>query len=160
MSPLLVLPAPLPSTSITLGQLITDPVYADSASLRLSQPPTHTTSNVQPKYQDTITHDEYGRFTSTCFISKLAGQAHYSHENLLLLDAEEMSHTTIDRPASAFNELRRDSTTRTFLRKMAQDNTVLSQKFVRVSTVHTTTTRTPQSCVFFNTTLLHQNEVF
>jgi hypothetical protein len=122
MSPLLVLPAPLPSTSITLGQLITDPVYADSASLRLSQPPTRTTSNVQPKYQDTITHDEYGRFTSTCFISKLAGQAHYSHENLLLLDAEEMSHTTIDRPASAFNELRRDSTTRTFLRKMAQDN--------------------------------------
>jgi hypothetical protein len=38
--------------------------------------------------------------------------------------------------------------------------TVLSQKFVRVSTVPTTTTRTPQSCVFFNTTLLHQNEVF
>ena len=122
MSPLLVLPAPLLSTSITLGQLITDPVYADSASLRPSQSPTHTTSNVQPKYQDTISHDEYGRFTSTCFISKLAGQAHYSHENLLLLNADKMSHSTIDRPATVFDQLRKDSTTRSFLRNMAHDN--------------------------------------
>ncbi|CAO2652376.1 Nn.00g006590.m01.CDS01 [Neocucurbitaria sp. VM-36] len=122
MSPLLVLPAPLPSTSITLGQLVTDPLYAESASLKPSTTPAHKESHVQSKYEDTVAHDDYGRFTSTRFISKLCGQPHYSHENLLLLNAEQMSHTTIDKPALVFNNLRRDSTTRSFLRKMAYQN--------------------------------------
>ncbi|KAJ4373130.1 hypothetical protein N0V83_003421 [Neocucurbitaria cava] len=122
MSPLLVLPAPLSSTSITLGQLVTDPLYADSPSLKPSTTPAHKESHTQSKYEDTVAHDEYGRFTSTRFISKLCGQPHYSHENLLLLNAEQMSHTTIDKPSLVFNTLRKDSTTRSFLRKMAHQN--------------------------------------
>jgi hypothetical protein len=122
MSPLLVLPAPLPSSSITLGQLLTDPIYAESAYVKPPAPLAYHISATQSKYQDTITHDEYGRFTSTRFISKLAGQAHYSHENLLLLDAEHMSHNTIDRPSAVFNKLHKDNLTRSFFRKMAQDN--------------------------------------
>ena len=122
MPPLLVLPSPLPSPSLTLGQLITDPVSASTASLKPSQPPTPTISNLQPKYQDTITHDAHGRFTSTRVISQLAGQAHYSHENLLLLSAEEMTHSTLPKPSAVFNDLRKDSTTLSFLRTMAQEN--------------------------------------
>lgn len=122
MSRLLVLPTPLSSSAITLGQLLTDPLYADSASLKPSVMPAFKESHVQSKYEDTVAHDEYGRFTSTRFVSKLSGQPHYSHENLLLLNAEKMSHTTIEKPAVVFNTLRQDSATRTFLRKMAYQN--------------------------------------
>ncbi|KAF1935619.1 hypothetical protein EJ02DRAFT_516334 [Clathrospora elynae] len=120
MSPLLVLPTPLSSASISLGQLITDPLYADSASLKPFTRPAYKESAIQSKFEDTVTHDEYGRFTSTRFVSRLSGQAHYSHENLLLLNAEHMSHTTIDKPSAVFNNLRRHSTTRLFLREMAR----------------------------------------
>ncbi|KAF1844115.1 uncharacterized protein K460DRAFT_379120 [Cucurbitaria berberidis CBS 394.84] len=122
MSRLLVLPTPLSSTSITLGQLVTDPLYAVSASLKPSTTPAYKESHVQLKYEDTVAHDEYGRFTSTRFVSQLSGQPHYSHENLLLLSAEEMSHTTLHKPAAVFNTLRQDSVTRSFLRKMAYQN--------------------------------------
>ncbi|KAH7401226.1 hypothetical protein BKA66DRAFT_449999 [Pyrenochaeta sp. MPI-SDFR-AT-0127] len=122
MSRLLVLPTPLPSSTISLGQLLTDPLYADSASLKPSAALAYKQSHVQSKYEDTVAHDEYGRFTSTRFVSKLSGQPHYSHENLLLLNADQMSHTTIDKPATVFNTLRQDSATRSFLRKMAYQN--------------------------------------
>lgn len=82
----------------------------------------HRESHSQLRYHDTVAHDEHGRFTSTRFVSKLTGQPHYSHENLLLLKAESMSHTTIDKPTTVFNILRLDSTTRSFLRKMACQN--------------------------------------
>ncbi|OAL56414.1 hypothetical protein IQ07DRAFT_674619 [Pyrenochaeta sp. DS3sAY3a] len=122
MSRLLVLPAPLSSSSITLGQLVTDPLYANSASLKPATQPAHKESHAQSKYEDTVAHDEYGRFTSTRFVSALSKEPHYSHENLLLLNAEKMSHTTLDQPTAVFNALRRDSTTRSFLRKMASHN--------------------------------------
>jgi len=122
MCQLLVLPAPLSSSTITLGQLVTDPLYASSASLKPSTTPPHKEKTSQTKYQDTVAHDEYGRFTSTRFVSKLSGQPHYSHENLLLLNAETMSFTAIDKPSTVFNTLRRDSATRSFLGKMAHQN--------------------------------------
>jgi hypothetical protein len=115
MFPLLVLPAPVPSTSFALGQLVTDPLNADFASLKPSETPEYEEPVIQSKYQDTI-HDAHG------FLSSASGQAHYSHENPLLIDAEQMSHITIERPAVVFNTLLRDGTTRAFLRKMAHDN--------------------------------------
>lgn len=123
MSSLVVLPAPLPSTSITLGQLITDPLANTSASLKPSRVPNFKQAATQSKYQDTITHDDHGRFTSTGSLSNLTGQASDSPSNLLTLTAEQMSHTTLDRPTTIFNQLRRDSTTRAFLRKMTQQGT-------------------------------------
>ena len=71
MSPLLVLPTPLAPTSITLGQLITNPLHAESASLKPASSPA------------------------------------------------QQENTTLDKPAAVFNTLRRDSTTRSFLCKMA-----------------------------------------
>jgi hypothetical protein len=41
----------------------------------------------------------------------------------MLLAAEQMSHTTIDRPATAFSDLCGNSTTHSFLRKMACEKT-------------------------------------
>ncbi len=122
MSPLLVLPIPLPSSSIALGQLVTDPLYGESPSLKPTSVPAHKEAHVQSKYEDTVAHDDFGRFTSTRFISRLSGQPHYSHENLLLLNAEQMSHITIDRPAAVFDRLHQDPATRSFLRRMAFQN--------------------------------------
>lgn len=122
MSRLLVLPAPLPSTSITLGQLVTDPLYVDAASLKPSETPAQREFHIQSKYEDTVAHDEYGRFTSTRFVSRLSGEPHYSHENLLLCNAEKMSHTTVNKPKAVFNTLRSDGVTRSFLSRMAHVN--------------------------------------
>ncbi|KAL6706035.1 hypothetical protein ACN47E_006137 [Coniothyrium glycines] len=119
MCQLLVLPAPLPSSEVSLGQLVTDPLHVEFASLKPSTAPSHKEKTFQAKYEDTVAHDQYGRFTSTRFVSKISGQPHYSHENLLMLAAEKMSFHAIDKPSSVFNTLRRDTTTRSFLCTMA-----------------------------------------
>lgn len=122
MCQLLVLPVPLPSSDIALGQLVTDPLHLEYASLKPTSAPAHKEKTYQVKYEDTVAHDEYGRFTSTRFVSKLSGQPHYSHENLLMLNAEKMSFTAIEKPSAVFNTLRNNGTTRNFLRKMATQN--------------------------------------
>ncbi|USP80155.1 uncharacterized protein yc1106_07429 [Curvularia clavata] len=120
MSSFLVLPAPLPSTALTLGQLITDPLSSKSESLKPSTaPPSKQTT--YPKHKDTIIYDDNGRFTSTHSFSN-SNQAS-SHANLLDLTAEQMTHTTLEQPNTFFNQLRRDTATRTFLRKMTQEQT-------------------------------------
>lgn len=121
-SSLVVLPAPLPSTAITLGQLVTDPISNTSASLKPSRVPS-SKQNTQSKYQDVIAFDENGRFTSTRSLSNLTGEALDTSSNILNLSAEQMIHTTLDRPTTFFNQLRRDTTTRSFLRKMTQHGT-------------------------------------
>lgn len=122
MSPFLVLPAPLPSAALTLGQLITDPLSSKSESLKPSRaPPSKRTT--QSKYQDVIVYDDNGRFTSTHSLSNPTSQTLSSNANLLDLAAEQMIHTTLEEPTTFFNQLRRDTATRTFLRKMTQDQT-------------------------------------
>lgn len=119
MCQLLVLPVPLPSSDIALGQLVTDPLHLEYASLKPTSAPAHKEKTFQVKYEDTVAHDDYGRLTSTRFVSKLSGQPHYSHENLLLLNAEKMSFTAIEKPSAVFDTLRNNPTTLSFLRKMA-----------------------------------------
>jgi hypothetical protein len=119
MSSLLVLPAPLPSTALTVGQLITDPLANKSASLAPSRaPPSEQTT--QSNYQATITYDDNGRFTST---NSPSNPPSSSHPNLLNLTASKMTHTTLSSPTAFFNQLRRDTATRTFLRNMTQHQT-------------------------------------
>lgn len=121
MSSFLVLPAPLPSTAFTLGQLITDPLSSKPESLKPSRaPPSKQTTH--PKHKDTIIYDDNGRFTSTHSLSS-SSQTSSSHANLLDLTAEQMTHTTLEQPTTFFNQLRRDTATRTFLRKMTQQQT-------------------------------------
>jgi hypothetical protein len=121
MSSFLVLPAPLPATALTLGQLITDPLSSKSKSLKPSRtPPSKQTTH--SKHKDTIIYDDNGRFTSTHSLSN-SNKTHSSHANLLDLTAEQMAHTTLEQPTAFFNQLRRDTATRTFLRKMTQEQT-------------------------------------
>lgn len=120
MSSFVVLPAPLPSTALTLGQLVTDPLSTKSESLKPSRaPPSKQT--IHSKYKDTIVYDDNGRFTSTHSLSNSSETS--SHANLLDLTAEQMTHTTLERPTAFFNQLRCDTATRTFLRKMTQEQT-------------------------------------
>lgn len=82
MCPLLVLPMPLPSSDIALGQLLTDPLHLEHASLKPASAPIH-------KEQ---------------------------------INAEKMVFTAIEKPSEVFDNLRTSSTTRSFLRKMANQN--------------------------------------
>lgn len=86
MSRFLDLPAALPAATIKLGQLISDPLSTDSASLQPSQeiPTTQTV------------HDDASEYPGLQY-------------HML-------------KPIDVFNKLRQDSTTRSFLRKMAYQN--------------------------------------
>lgn len=112
MSQLIVLPTPLASDLIRLGQLITDPVNALSSSLTPSAPPAHNDAKVERNYEVTIAYDDYGRFLRTA-----SDKSHLVQDRLLLLTAEASSISFLTNPQCALDSLRRDPTVHNFIRK-------------------------------------------
>ncbi|KAJ4985766.1 hypothetical protein SVAN01_08762 [Stagonosporopsis vannaccii] len=113
MSQVLILPTPFPSSSFVLGQLLTNPLESDSVSFKPAIKPVYNKPTIQSRYEDLISHDEEGRFISSL------GKATLSPRNAVVLNADEMSLASLTDPFAAFEELRRDTETQSFLRKSA-----------------------------------------
>lgn len=113
MSPTLILPTPLSSSSLALGQLISDPLNPESISFEPTTKPAYNKPVTQSHYEDTIFQDDEGRSISR--IGKTAS----SFDNTVILNADEMSLASLANPSAAFEALRRDTETQSFLRKSA-----------------------------------------
>lgn len=113
MSQVLVLPTPLPSNSFALGQLISDPLNSESTSFKPAIRPACNKPTTQSRYEDVISQDDDGNFISS--LGKMASRL----DNTILLKADEMSFASLINPSAAFDALRRDTETQSFLRKSA-----------------------------------------
>jgi hypothetical protein len=113
MSGLIVLPTPFPSSSIALGQLITDPFRVDSPSFEPLLEPEYQSTR-QSGYEDTIVHDDHGRFIATG-----SEGTHASQACIALLKADEVSHVSLTQPKVSFDTIRHDVATQAFLRQTA-----------------------------------------
>jgi hypothetical protein len=113
MSQGLVLPTPLSSSSFALGQLISDPLNSEATSFRPTTKPAYSKPIIQSRYEDILSQDEQGRFI--CSLGKMASPS----DNTVVLNADEMSFASLANPAAAFEALRRDTKTQSFLRKSA-----------------------------------------
>lgn len=112
MSQFIVLPKPLPASSIALGQLLSNPLDLKSASKKPTSKPACNKSNTQSHYVANIFQDEEGRFFSS------SDKTNTSSGRVVLI-AKEMTLTSLADPAGAFEALRHDTETQTFLRKSA-----------------------------------------
>lgn len=113
MSQVLVLPTPFPSSSFALGQLLNDPLSPECISLKPTTRPAHNKPTTQPHYEDIIAQDEEGHFVSSL------GRDASLYDNTMSLTADEMSLVTLADPPAAFEALRRDTETQSFLRRSA-----------------------------------------
>ena len=112
MSQFIVLPKPLPASSVALGQLLSNPLDLKLESKKPTSKPACNKPNTQSHYVDIIFQDEEGRFFSS------SDKANTSSGRVVLI-AEEMTLTSLADPAGAFEALRHDTETQTFLRKSA-----------------------------------------
>lgn len=113
MSPVLVLPTPLSSSSFALGQLLSDPLNTQSASFKPAVRLAYNKPTLQSHYKDIVSQDDKGHFISSL------GKTDSHNGNTICLNADEMSLTSLANPPAAFEALRRDSDTQSFLRKSA-----------------------------------------
>lgn len=114
-----LLPSPLPVDSFKLGQLLTDPLNPSSQSFISESHQTHASEpSVHSKYRAIVSHDDEGRL-----LSNLSGRPiHPARPNLLVLQADEMTLQSLNRPHAAFNALRKDSQAQSFMLEMARRN--------------------------------------
>ncbi|KAF3034138.1 hypothetical protein E8E12_002531 [Didymella heteroderae] len=113
MSQVHVLPAPFPSSSFALGQLLSDPLSSESISFKPTMKPAYSKRTTLPHYEDIISQDNEGRFISSL------GKDASAYDDNVLLKADEMSLATLADPSAAFEALRRDTETQSFLHKTA-----------------------------------------
>ncbi|KAF2247239.1 hypothetical protein BU26DRAFT_403778, partial [Trematosphaeria pertusa] len=108
-----LLPAPFASSSLLLGQLLVDPLNPEYQSVSTGSSHSVEEPVLRAGYKDIILQDDEGRL-----VSSLADRLHFPQDNLLLVQAEQMSYTSLKSPHAAFEGLRR-SDVHSFLRKMA-----------------------------------------
>ena len=113
MSQVLVLPTPFPSNSFALGQLISDPLNSKSTSFKPATRPACNKPTIQSRYEDIISQDDAGHFISSL------GKMTFPIDNTVTLKADEMSLASLLNPSAAFDALRCDTETQSFLRKSA-----------------------------------------
>ncbi|KZM18320.1 uncharacterized protein EKO05_0006801 [Ascochyta rabiei] len=113
MSQILLLPAPLSSTSFTLGQLLSEPLHPGSTFFKPATKPACNQPTTQSRYEDVLSQDDQGRFLSSL------GKTASSLDNTVVLNADEMSLLSLANPPAAFELLRRDTEAQSFLRKSA-----------------------------------------
>ncbi|KAJ4360255.1 uncharacterized protein N0V89_000815 [Didymosphaeria variabile] len=111
MSDTILMP-PVASGSIKIGQLLVDPLSPDVDSyhnendaLPLRVPTTQT------EFEETIHCDDAGRF--------IGRQFHSSKENSVLVQADQMSYTTLRDPLSAFRYTSRRASSQAYLHQAA-----------------------------------------
>jgi hypothetical protein len=113
MSQILVLPTPFSSNAFVLGQLLSDPLDVESASFKPTTRPACNEPTIQSQYEDIVSQDDKGHFVSSL------GKTASSYDNTIVLNADEMSHASLTNPSAAFEVLRRDTETQSFLRRSA-----------------------------------------
>ncbi|KAF2119997.1 hypothetical protein BDV96DRAFT_641861 [Lophiotrema nucula] len=113
MSGPLLLPIPFAANSVSLGQLLCDPLDPSTHST-----PSVPTPNEQPQrqanYKEIIAIDDQGRFVST-----LASRSPSPLESLLAVTADHVEHITLPCPSTHFDSIRQDASAAGFLRRMA-----------------------------------------
>lgn len=120
MSQVLVLPAPLSSSTFALGQLLSDPFdSSESTSLKPTTKLAYNQPTTQSPYEDVVSQDDQGRFISSL------GKTACALDNTVRLNADEMSFASLANPYAAFEALRRDTDTQRFLRKSALQHRLL-----------------------------------
>lgn len=116
MSRFLVLPTPLTTSSFALGQLIGSPLNLEAPSFTPATTPACNKHLSQSHYENVVSQDDEGRFISDL------GKTVPSLDNTVVLSADEMSLASLANPAAAFEALRRDTETQSFLRKSAMQH--------------------------------------
>ncbi|KAF2647795.1 hypothetical protein K491DRAFT_699402 [Lophiostoma macrostomum CBS 122681] len=119
MAPVL-LPTPLAVDTLSLGQLISDPLDPSSSSFLSPTKPTSAAPQIQRNYKDVISHDDEGHF-----VSSLAGHSLSSRSSLLLVQAEQMEYHSLDQPSRAFTTLQQDTDAQSYLINMAKRDRLL-----------------------------------
>lgn len=110
----ILLPAPLAANSVALGQLILDPLNPEYKCYNDSPPTSLDKPFIQPNYRNIVAHDDEGHL-----LTSLGHHLHSPHQNILLVQADQMSYASLKQPAAAFDTLRRAASSQSFLRKMA-----------------------------------------
>ena len=114
----LLLPTPLPASTLSLGQLLADPLDPSSLSFTVSPAELPSSSTTHSKYRDVVSHDEQGRL-----LSSLSGQPlSSSSQNILVLQADNMTTRSLKDSRSAFDSLRSSRSARPFLLEAARRN--------------------------------------
>lgn len=114
MSQTLILPTPLSSSSVALGQLLSDPLNSKLNSFKPALKPAFNKPTALSNYEDIISQDDEGNFISSI------GKETTTHDKSVVLNADTMSLTSLMDPVAAFEALRHDTETQAFLRKSAQ----------------------------------------
>ncbi|KAF1980366.1 hypothetical protein BU23DRAFT_7472 [Bimuria novae-zelandiae CBS 107.79] len=112
MATTILLPAPVASSAIRIGQLLTDPLNPDVESFVNEHDsfPLRAPS-IQTGFQETISRDGSGRF--------IERQSHASNATSILIQADQMTHTTLRDPLSAFRYTSRRASSQSYLHKAA-----------------------------------------
>ncbi|KAF2194818.1 hypothetical protein K469DRAFT_686772 [Zopfia rhizophila CBS 207.26] len=115
----ILLPTPLASNSLALGQLLSDPLNPYSTSfLSTATSQAIREPSVQSRYKDVVSHDDEGRL-----VSSLSGRPlPSSQENLLIIQADQMEYRSLKHPTRTFNTIRQDPDARSFLGSMGLRN--------------------------------------
>ena len=113
MADLLLLPTPLATNNLALGQLLSNPLDPTSPSFSSSSPLARHL-DAQSGYQDVFSHDDEGHF-----VSSRSGHSLSSYDSLLSVQADRAETIRLQHPTQAFDNLRRDTAAQAFLRRAA-----------------------------------------
>ncbi|ORY16412.1 hypothetical protein BCR34DRAFT_450678, partial [Clohesyomyces aquaticus] len=110
-----LLPTPLASNTVTLGQLLSDPLDPSSESfISTSIRQVLREPSIQSRYKDLVSHDDEGRL-----VSSLSGRPlSPSQENLLVIQADEMKYCSLKHPSASFDALSNDPAAQSWFRQM------------------------------------------
>ncbi|KAF2728613.1 hypothetical protein EJ04DRAFT_516484 [Polyplosphaeria fusca] len=112
MSAPLLLPTPLSVKSISLGQVLNDPLDPSASFHAPSTATTHNEPSLQSSFSDVFSHDEEGRFTSS-YLDRSPSRS----KSIVLVSADHLAYTSLAQPSSTFDALRQLSSFQSFLRK-------------------------------------------
>ncbi|KAF1967432.1 hypothetical protein BU23DRAFT_483609 [Bimuria novae-zelandiae CBS 107.79] len=118
-----LLPKPLPSSDVVVGQLVTHPLYPERDGFYSQQ--AHETIDelndyhIQLRYKDVFSVDNEGRFMSS-YGSKYELGRIYRQPNLLTVAAEQMIQRTSQQPLEAFHAVCNDSDAQQWIYNLAK----------------------------------------
>jgi len=123
-SSLFLLSQPLPPNTLTLGQLLPNPLSPSSGPFfSASTIGAHDLREpyIQAQYKDLVAFDEEGRLAASLSGRKVDP----SRDDLLLLLADEMEYRSLRHPNSSFDAICRDPAALSWMRNMAAQNQTL-----------------------------------
>jgi hypothetical protein len=119
-----LLPKPLPSNDVVVGQLLTHPLHPERDGFYSQQANEAVDElndyHIQLRYKDVFSVDNEGRFMSS-YGSKFELGRIYRQPNLLTVTAEQMIQRTSQQPREAFQIVCNDPEAQQWIYKLAQE---------------------------------------